>query len=303
VGDLDARYLGGRATLEPLFASYGARANSDYYPVLDLNAARHRFMEKSATDVVALLNLGVPVLELLEPGFARRPMNPLHMGAYSFERIENARQAAYARDFLLRRPPPPQGIPMQLQKDLEVVKLRLLECRDAREFDVWLHSLLHVAKLINQALPPAEAGAVWSRIAGARCVPALHEFQRQWIALFQAVGARRARHGGARPGAPREYAGAARRRPRVPAAGGDERRDRRRPARPGALAVGAPRGQPVGRRGAAGVPAAALPRTTRRRGSLRRSLPCLRGGLSARQPFAAGAWRGLAQRAAALRRA
>ena len=30
-------------------------ANSDYYPVLDLNAAKNRFMEKSATDVVALL--------------------------------------------------------------------------------------------------------------------------------------------------------------------------------------------------------------------------------------------------------
>jgi spermidine synthase len=193
VGDLDARYLGSRATLEPLFASYGARANSDYYPVLDLNAARHRFMEKSATDVVALLNLGVPVLELLEPGFARRPMNPLHKGAYSFERIENARQAAYARDLLLRRPPAPQGIPTQLQKDLEIVKLRLLECREPREFDVWLHSLLRVAKLINTALPPAEAGAVWSRIAGARCVASLHPFQRQWIALFQAVGARDAR--------------------------------------------------------------------------------------------------------------
>ena len=192
-GDLDARYLGSRATLEPLFASYGARANSDYYPVLDLNAARHRFMEKSATDVVALLNLGVPVLELLEPAFARRPMNPLHKGAYSFERIENARQAAYARDFLLRRPEPPRGIPTPLQKDLEVVKLRLLECRDAREFDVWLHSLLRVAKLVNPSLPPAEAGAIWSRIAGAPCVPGLHEFQRQWIALFQAVGSRDAR--------------------------------------------------------------------------------------------------------------
>jgi spermidine synthase len=193
VGDLDARYLGNRATLEPLFASYGMPANSDYYPVLDLNAARHRFTERSATDVVALLNLGVPVLEMLEPAFARRPMNPLYKGAYAFDRIENARQAAYARDFLLRRPPPPQGIPMQLQKDLELVKLRLLECRDAREFDIWLNSLLRVAKLVNQALPPAEAGAIWSRIAAASCVPALHRFQRRWIALFLSVGARDAR--------------------------------------------------------------------------------------------------------------
>jgi len=74
-----------------------------------------------------------------------------------------------------------------------VVKLRLLECRDAREFDVWLHSLLRVAKLVNPSLPPAEAGAIWSRIAGAPCIPGLYEFQRQWIALFQAVGARDAR--------------------------------------------------------------------------------------------------------------
>jgi hypothetical protein len=167
-------------------------ANSDYYPVLDLNAARHRFTERSAADVVALLNLGVPVLELLEPGFARRAANPLHKGAYSFERIENARQAAYARDFLLRRPPPPQNIPTQLQKDLEVVKLRLLECRDPRELDVWLHSLLRVAKLVNPALPPGEARALWARVAGAGCVAALHEFQRHWIRMFQAVGAREA---------------------------------------------------------------------------------------------------------------
>ena len=75
-GDLDARYLGNRATLEPLFASYGMPANSDYYPVLDLNAARHRFLEKSASDVVALLNAGVPVLDMLEPGLRRRPVNP-----------------------------------------------------------------------------------------------------------------------------------------------------------------------------------------------------------------------------------
>jgi len=55
-GDLDARYLGSRATLEPLFASYGMPANSDYAPVLDLNAARQRFMERSATELLALLS-------------------------------------------------------------------------------------------------------------------------------------------------------------------------------------------------------------------------------------------------------
>jgi len=190
-GDLDARYLGNRATLEPLFESYGAPTNSDYRPILDLNAARHRFTERSATGIVGLLNLPVPVLELLEPGFERRPMNPLHKGAYSFERIESARVAAYARDFLLRDAPPvPHAIPPQLQKDLELVKLRLLECRAPRDLDVWLHGLLRVAELVNPALPAPQAGAVWSRIAAAPCVRSLHDYQRRWLALFQAVGAR-----------------------------------------------------------------------------------------------------------------
>src|ERR687887_2056246 len=101
MGDFDARYVGSRATLEPLFASYAMPANSDYYPVLDLNAARQRFMDKSATDLVALGTLTLPVLELLEPSRPRRPPNPLYLGAYAFERLENTRLAGYARNYLL----------------------------------------------------------------------------------------------------------------------------------------------------------------------------------------------------------
>jgi predicted membrane-bound spermidine synthase len=190
-GDLDARYLGGRATLEPLFASYGMPSNSDYAPVLDLNAARQRFMEKSATELVGLLNAEVPLLELLDPGRSRRPLNPLFKGAYAFERVENTRLAWYARDFLVgARLPPPEGVPTALQKDLELVKLRLLECRDPRELDVWLHSAIRVARAVNPYLAADDAGAIWRQIGRTRCFPELQEFQRRWIELFRAVAAR-----------------------------------------------------------------------------------------------------------------
>jgi spermidine synthase len=190
-GDMDARYLGGRATLEPLFASFGMPANSDYRPVLDLNAARHRFMEKSAVELVGLLNLGVPVLEMLDPARSRRPVNPLFQGAYAFDRVENSRLAWYARDFLVgARSPSPEAVPTQLQKDLELVKVRLLECRQPRELDVWLHSAMRVGRAINPYLAPDDAGAVWQRMLSTECFPGLHEFQKRWIALLRAVGAR-----------------------------------------------------------------------------------------------------------------
>jgi predicted membrane-bound spermidine synthase len=190
-GDFDARYLGSRATLEPLVASYGMPANSDYAPVLDLNAARQRFMEKSATELVGLLNADVPLLELLEPARSRRPVSPLYKGAYAFERVEATRLAWYARDFLVGgRRPAPEGVPTQLQKDLELVKLRLLECREPRELDVWLHSALRVARAVNPYLAPDDALAVWRETARAPCFGALQEFQRRWLQLFRAVAVR-----------------------------------------------------------------------------------------------------------------
>jgi hypothetical protein len=191
IGDLDARYLGSRALLEPLFASYGVAANSDYAPLLDLNAARHRFTERSAADLVGLLNLDVPVLEMLDPSRSRRPINPLFQGAYAFDRVENARLAWYARDVLLGpRRPGAAGVPAALEKDLELVRVRLIECREPRDFDVWAHSLLRVAKLVNPHLAPADAVAIWARVQASGCYPTLNGSQREWIELARAVAAR-----------------------------------------------------------------------------------------------------------------
>ena len=195
IGDIDARYLGSRATLEPLFASYAMPANSDYYPVLDLNAARERFMDRAATDLIELGRLGIPVLELLEPWRPRRPPSPLYQGSYAFERLEQTRLAWYARNFLANATPPvPEAVPRQLEKDLELVKLRLLECREPREQDVWLHAALHVAQVMNPYLAWDDLAPAWQRMGAAPCFPHLHDFQRRWLALFNAVAARDAPH-------------------------------------------------------------------------------------------------------------
>jgi hypothetical protein len=128
---------------------------------------------------------------MLEPARSRRPVNPLYQGAYAFERVESTRLAWYARNFLASpRLPAPENIGQQLQKDLEIVKLRLVECQDPRDLDVWLHSALRVAKAMNPYLAPDDVGPVWHRIVGSRCFPGLHDFQRRWIWLFRAVAMR-----------------------------------------------------------------------------------------------------------------
>jgi spermidine synthase len=191
VGDLDVRYLGSRAMLEPLFASYGMPANSDYAPVLDLNAARYRFMERDAGAVVDLLNAGVPLLEMLDGSRGNRPVNPLFRGAEAFTRIENTRLAWYARNFLVASSPPePRAVPTWLQKDLEILRARLVDCRQAAELDVWLHSALRVAQATIPYLSPNDLNAVWPAFMVSRCYRGLSGLQRRWLTLFRATTAR-----------------------------------------------------------------------------------------------------------------
>jgi hypothetical protein len=65
----------GARPLEPLFASAGFPANSDYFPVIDQRAPRSRFKNESAEDLRRLREAPAPVLALLD-GESRTPLAP-----------------------------------------------------------------------------------------------------------------------------------------------------------------------------------------------------------------------------------
>jgi predicted membrane-bound spermidine synthase len=190
IGDLDVRRLGGKGSLHPLFLSYGVPANSDYAPYLDLNAAKHRFLQTGAGEVTRIGSGGVPLIAMLES--RKQTLRPLSYDGDEFlERIELARRARYARDFYLAAERPlPVGIPTDFEKNLELSKMRGLDCIDAKSFDVWVQSLFQVARTVNAVLDPAEADAIWSRFEGAPCFKRLERDDRAWVALFRAVGRR-----------------------------------------------------------------------------------------------------------------
>jgi predicted membrane-bound spermidine synthase len=190
IRDLEARRIGGKRALAPMFASYGVPANSDYYPFLDLHAAKYRFLHRSADELTGLLSYSVPVVELLG-GRKTDPSDPKPQAQEYLDALEQARRAAYARDYLLvSKPPEPVAIPRVFQKDLELVRARLVECRDVERSDIWLHSLYDLARTLNPMLSAADAHAVWDRIERAPCSSLLAPQERQWIGLFKAVGER-----------------------------------------------------------------------------------------------------------------
>ena len=73
----------------------------------------------------------------------------------------------------------PESVPHELQKDLELVKLRLIECREPRELDLWLRSALRVAKALNPYLASDDLAPIWTRIMGSACYGELEEFQQR----------------------------------------------------------------------------------------------------------------------------
>jgi hypothetical protein len=189
LADLQIRKIATRATFHPLVQSFPVPANSDYYPYLDLNAARYRFLQQGAGDLSGLNTASVPVIAMLEGGNTL-PQVSLD-GADYFNRIEQIRRAQYIRDTYLKpNPPEPLAMPRALQKDLELASLRALDCWDPATHGVWLHSLFQVAIAVNPFLAPEETGAIWRRFETAGCYASLPQPYKLWIALFKAIGAR-----------------------------------------------------------------------------------------------------------------
>ena len=189
IGDLDARRVGGKRVLDPLFAGYGAPANSDYYPYLDLHASKYRFMQSTAREIIELGDEGVPVVAILENARVPRPQSL--SGDDFLHRVEVARRANYARDFLLGpEAPEPREISPQFQKDLELTRMRGIDCRDPDKFDVWLLSVHQVARVVNTTLPREDAERIWAKLEEAPCFERLSEAERGWVRLYAAVAKR-----------------------------------------------------------------------------------------------------------------
>src|SRR6267143_1008202 len=191
--DIEVRRLGGKGALAPLFLTYDVPANSDFHPYLDLHAAKYRFLQRSAEDLTGLIAYSVPVVALLEGRKKSEPAESGIDGEEYLEVLELTRRARYARDFLLlQTAPEPVAIPRPFQKDLELTRARLIECRDPGHSDIWFHSLYQLARTLNPMLSPDEAKTLWERIERGPCSSHLAPEERQWIDLMKAVGNRSA---------------------------------------------------------------------------------------------------------------
>jgi spermidine synthase len=188
VGDLELHRIGNRRGMQPYFDGFAIAPNSDFFPVLDLNAAKARFLNANASEIVNLALAAVPILEMLR---AAPPRAEISSGPRPWlKRAEHARQGLAVRDYLLTGDARHIGrIASVLHGDIKLVRLLMIECVPPRAA-VSPEQFLAVTGAMVPYLSASELQSLWRKLQGSSCAPRFAEWQKSWIELFAAVNER-----------------------------------------------------------------------------------------------------------------
>ncbi len=187
--DFESRRLGNKRTLDPLFASFPVPANSDYFPFLDLRAAKARYLQSQAGELVGLKRAALPALEMLS-GASNAP--PPLSAENDAGAAKAARGALALREFLEggATAARPAQLPDGLRQDARLLLLLRQGCRYAAAGEEWLDALRRVAGALFPYLSAAELQRLWPLLVPPGCAARLNAGELRWLALLRAVAAR-----------------------------------------------------------------------------------------------------------------
>ncbi len=190
--DLRLRAIAGRDVLDPLVSASGVPANSDYFPYVDLHAARARFLNRNAMGLSTLPMRGLPYLQMLgKQPVAHGPGARITRDPY-FNRSQLAWRAGLVADYLLEAGAAmPPELPVDLQRSLAFLHPRGAQCVAAVSEEVLFRSYREFSEAVNPYLPVRQLAAVWSGIVDRHpCANARSEELQAWLALFRATALR-----------------------------------------------------------------------------------------------------------------
>jgi hypothetical protein len=190
LSDLQSRLIGNDRTIGPLLNTLPVPANSDFFPFVDLNAPRLRFMLDNALELPRLTSLPIPVLDLLGPDSpASATLEPSHHSSL-------ARDVQLRRALAIRR-----ALSSGRLDDLDpgvAVTLLLIRmsgeksCADPQLQNTWKTAARNVGAMTATYLNPSELAGVWSSIRSTACYRDASGEYRAWADLLAAVAARNA---------------------------------------------------------------------------------------------------------------
>src|SRR5258708_6604045 len=228
IEDVSARRVGSKREIAPLFATLRAPVNSDFRPIVQLEAPRARFEVAFARAIFSLVNAPLPILEMAGSSPRAYLRDPLPESDISPPVISQSVALELERGLTSSSADP-------LLVDNEFVRTALLTLKrrgalcGAKPPKAAIEKLHWAAEITAAHLAPKLGRALWTDISWLGCgAERLSPHVRDRLIIYAAIASRDAR-------ARRKAAGGARRGRRrlgtFPAAHGDARRARRGRAR------------------------------------------------------------------------
>lgn len=193
--DLHALRVGSEALMGPLFRSFVAKANSDYYPVLDLGAVRTRFLGVDASSYANIARAAVPLIEMLDPRAPILSDVTANTGNPEVQRAGSARFAMAVRDFIAEPDFAASTVPFtdKGKRTLLSMLAGWQRCGGPGEDDFWIDNLLTFAEMTVPFLSSAELDAMWNTMQANTCKGLESADRVAWLQLVRDVSARHAR--------------------------------------------------------------------------------------------------------------
>ena len=183
-GDLEFHQLGNRASLAPLVAALTQRVNSDFYPVLALEAPRSRFRSTGAVTLAGLPTADLPFLELI----GKLPLPAEEPSANTaYPRTLNRSMAKAA--VLARGDTNPVGIAPELRVKMAFLREEVGHCRSLGDVTTQLRALSLLGAATIPYLRPQEMQGLWIKPDWMRCAEQAAPV-RAMLAFLQAAAAR-----------------------------------------------------------------------------------------------------------------
>jgi len=180
-----------RASLiTPFFATFGAPANSDYFPFVDHRTGKARFTRPRVQELSDLQTAAVPLLEMLDGSY--RPMSHPIASYSQTEADLAAEQAFLLRDTLLGTGPSRAAVPMRDLGEIAATLTRewASDCKHGPSFRQVLPAMIDVARVVSPNLDTALATETWKPVVHSPCVAGVEPQDRAWLDLFDAVARR-----------------------------------------------------------------------------------------------------------------
>jgi spermidine synthase len=189
VADIQMRKIGDNLTIGPLLQSLSVPPNSDFFPFVDLNAPRLRYMRENALELPSLTLLPMPFLELLD---GSAPQGPT---------VEPSTNSVLFRDrFVQRALDVRHAVSVGSVFNLDPLSASYLlrigmsrdQCAAAAAPDSWKSAIRSISDETAAYLKPDELEELWNKVKSSPCYRDVPGEHKTWADLFAAISQRNA---------------------------------------------------------------------------------------------------------------